>query len=184
MTRDLQILHKKSQHRLNLEIIDKSVGSAKFLNKRLIVRGIAIKNQKILVVYPKNNQLYGTPGGGVDKGESLEEALRREMLEEVGAERIEIIDYIGKMTGYRKSFHLDSAFIPEHHFYLIKIKKYGQQKLMPYEKKLELQYDFIDIDDVIKSNEKALKTRNLKFMDFYFNQTILLKEIRKLFFNH
>jgi len=52
---------------------------------RVRVAGILIKNGKLLLVaHNKNNNVYWLlPGGGVDFGESLTEALEREFLEEL-----------------------------------------------------------------------------------------------------
>jgi ADP-ribose pyrophosphatase YjhB (NUDIX family) len=180
----IKVIHNRSNHKIDIEIIDQSLKNYDKIEKRMIVRGIVIKNNQILVVYPKNECIYGTPGGGVDLGESLEDALRREMREEVGAKDIQIIEYLGTMKAYRKSFNEDTIFMPKHHFFLVKIKAYGDQDLMPYEKALDLQYKFMNIDEVIQSNEHSLDKRNLKYADFYSNQTIVLKTIKQLYFNN
>ena len=55
-------------------------------NIRIRAAGILVKDGKILLVrHEKNNRSYWLiPGGGVDFGESVEEALIREYQEEVG----------------------------------------------------------------------------------------------------
>lgn len=56
------------------------------LEKRFKVasRGFVIKNNKIAILYSRKYNAYITPGGGVEKGESLEEACIREVKEETG----------------------------------------------------------------------------------------------------
>lgn len=55
------------------------------------VRGIIIKNGEILLIHRfKQGDVYWVvPGGGVEEGETLEEALRREMKEETGLDVVE-----------------------------------------------------------------------------------------------
>lgn len=45
--------------------------------------GIILKNSKVLLI-KYTDGIYDIPGGGVEKGENLEKALRREIFEEVG----------------------------------------------------------------------------------------------------
>ena len=59
---------------------------------RVRVCGICIENEKILLVCHKGlgreGELWGPPGGGLNFGETLEDCLKREFLEETGLEII------------------------------------------------------------------------------------------------
>ncbi len=176
----MKIINHSSDMMIDMEIIDKKIDLNHKATYRDVVRGIVISGNKILVVYPKDELIYGTPGGGIETNESKEEALKREMLEEVGATQLEIIAYLGKITSYRKKFDEDLNFIPTHHLYLVDIKSWGNQSLIAYEIALGLSYNFMDIDEVIETNEQALLKREQKYLDFYTNQTVLFKTIKKL----
>lgn len=63
------------------------------------VAGILIKNNKVLVVEMDNNGFYCLPGGYVEVGETTEDALKREFLEETGKE-VKINKYLGMVENY------------------------------------------------------------------------------------
>ncbi len=53
---------------------------------RHTIRGLIIKDRKILLVTGHGADFYWTPGGGVEIGEIPEETLHREIKEELGVE--------------------------------------------------------------------------------------------------
>lgn len=78
------------------------------LNKEIIVRQavrsvIRRQDKKIAMVYSSKFDTYKIPGGGIEKGESLHDALKREALEETGLE-ISVILPLGLVTELRTDF--------------------------------------------------------------------------------
>ena len=51
---------------------------------RHTVRAIIIKNRSVLLVTGHDADFYWTPGGGVEDGETIVDALHREIKEELG----------------------------------------------------------------------------------------------------
>lgn len=51
---------------------------------RHTIRGLIIKDRKVLLVTGHGADFYWTPGGGIEVGETSEQALRREIYEELG----------------------------------------------------------------------------------------------------
>ncbi len=80
------------------------------LTPRIGVRAILNHQGNYLLIHNKTIDLYTLPGGGVMAGETLEDALKREVLEETGF-KIKTIKKTLKLTEY----YYDSLWV--HHFY-------------------------------------------------------------------
>ena len=61
---------------------------------------------KIALMHVSNHDYYKLPGGGIDAGEDVITALRRELLEEVGASSIEIVSEVGQINEYRDDWEM------------------------------------------------------------------------------
>jgi 8-oxo-dGTP pyrophosphatase MutT (NUDIX family) len=90
------------------------------LRLREAVRGIVVDpDHRVLLVkyvFPSGAERWGTPGGGLDPGETHEDGLRRELYEELGLvdppigshvwNRVHIIPMVSGHDGQRDRFHL------------------------------------------------------------------------------
>ena len=72
--------------------------------------------------------LIETSGGGVEKGEDLDHAIRRELKEELGAE-VEILCPIGTVSDYYNLIHRHNI----NHYCLCRALAFGEKHLMPDE---------------------------------------------------
>ena len=72
--------------------------------------------------------LIESSGGGVEPGESLEEAIRRELREELGAE-VELLGCLGLVSDYYNLIHRHNL----NHYYLCRVRAWGEKHLMPDE---------------------------------------------------
>lgn len=63
----------------------------------MVVCGVAVRDDKVLLIRSRRHGV-ATPGGKVKPGESPEEALRREMLEETGMSVTRVVSLLGSET--------------------------------------------------------------------------------------
>ena len=96
------------------------IGDAEKLNSNYELRKSARailrnKDGDIAIQYLQNYTFHKLPGGGVEIGEDLKEAVIREVEEEVGC-KCEISDTLGMVIEYRNKYnllHISYAFVAE-----------------------------------------------------------------------
>lgn len=86
---------------------------------------VSRNNGQEMVLVQAPNGAYFLPGGEIENNETKEEAINREMIEELGVE-VEIGWYIGEAQEYFYSRHRDTYFFNPGYFYSAKSwKKIG-----------------------------------------------------------
>ncbi len=131
-------------------------------NQKLNIRACAIiiHDNKLLVHNNVNESHVALVGGRVKIGESSEQTIRREIMEEMG-KKIEIIEYVSTIENF---FEADDMPYHEIMFvYRVDFKNEEDKKIIEtihnVEGEDELRYDWIDLD---KIDEYPLKPDILK----------------------
>lgn len=95
---------------------------------RKIARAVVLdENGNILILQVKRNDIFGsytyleTPGGGVEENETIRNAVKREIEEEIGAE-VKIIKKIGVVIDFYNLLNRQN----ENHYFLVKVIKRTQ----------------------------------------------------------
>jgi 8-oxo-dGTP diphosphatase len=130
------------------------------------------KDNKIALLHVSRHGYHKLPGGGIEEGEDIYEALRREMLEEAGVE-IEITGEIGIIIEYRNEFGVLQIS------YCYKSKVIGELGVPQYTDK-EKEEGFILEWKTIDEAIELLKTDNPDNYEGRFNvkrELEILKEI-------
>ena len=120
---------------LNLELQDTEWPLRGIDHDRQIVRAIVVDDEGYLYfVRAFREDAFGkatlieTSGGGVEPGEALTDAIRRELKEELGAE-VEVLAEIGIVSDYYNLIHRHNI----NHYYLCRALSFGEKHLMPDE---------------------------------------------------
>ena len=96
-----------------------------------------------------------TSGGGVESGEDLSQAIKRELKEELGAE-VEVICKIGVVSDYYNLIHRHNI----NNFYLCRIISFGEKNLTEDEiNYFHLSTLRLTYDEAVKEYEKNLDSR-------------------------
>lgn len=78
------------------------MGTAK--NFHIGIKAIIVQARKVLVVFDPRFHGYDLPGGKIDIGEGIEEALKRELNEELGLKKFEMGEllHVFERTDYKE----------------------------------------------------------------------------------
>ena len=148
---------------------------------RTAVRAVVIRKKKLLMVYSPVNGDYKFPGGGVDRSENHETALKREVSEECGMKVIRILREIGCIVEYAIPMKTEfDVFKMTSSYYLCEVDAtIKEQRLDRYEAELGFQPVWIDIDAAIQTNKTVLKTKMKKPPKWTAREVFMLEFIRE-----
>ncbi len=122
--------------------------------RRTAARAIIKRGKQYLLIYSKYGD-YKFPGGGVKKGESLEEAMIREVKEETGFQVIrETVGFYGKVLELRKGCPEDILEMESHYFFCEVKENAGDRKLDEYEKEYDYQVIWCTLNEAIAKNKQ------------------------------
>jgi len=132
--------------------------------QRIAVYGIYIKDNKILLVKPTWNDKWDLPGGGIDKGQTKIQGLKKEFVVETG---MEILDFDEKsFLEIETKFYaddLDIYFDSISYFYKINELSKSNSNLMDHEEISEVKYFTLDEIKQIRITDKHMKAINYFF---------------------
>lgn len=169
---------EKSDFVLSHVMTDQDAQSLTQTEQREGVRAICIKDNKLLVIYEDTQEVYGTPGGGIEVNESHHQALTRELKEEVGATTLTIQSYLGYIKEQRIGKEKNVLFCPTQHYYLVDIESFGDTALTDKESAKKLKHTFLPLDTIIHKNNSHL-TSDETYSYFYFFQNELFKLLKQ-----
>ncbi len=118
-------------------------------------RCITVKDGRVAMVHSLKYNYYKFPDGGIEAGESREEALAREALEEAGLVIIpESIKEYGRVRRVDKLNWLDAdLFIQDNYYYLCEAEdELKPQNLDDYEADERFTFKWVEPDTAIEAN--------------------------------
>ena len=143
------------------KFIDDQYEKREITHTRTTVRAVLLnEHNEIALIKVKGNDIFGIrdyyelPGGGKKRKETLLEALRREIIEEVGCS-IKDIEEIGRVIDFYNLINRKN----DNHYYLAKIdRNITPPSLEDYEKEIFQEIIFVPIHKAIEMYKTKLNT--------------------------
>lgn len=166
-----------------VKITDKDFGIEEKINSdiptvRMASRGIIVNDEgKIAVIYKKNKNEYKLPGGGIEDGENVKEAFKRECEEEI-ASQVEITNFIGTTEEYKSQENFKQlSFVFEGK----KIIELNNTNFTEQEKNEGTSYMWLDKLDALEKMRCSLKSlRSSEYDNVYRTRFMVLRDIKIL----
>lgn len=115
-------------------------------NLRTAARGLVVSGNKLALLFVSKFNYYKLPGGGIEQGESIEQAFIREVMEEVGC-KVNNVKQYGKIIEYRDQFNLKQIS------YVLTgevVGEIGSNNLEPSEIDEGFELDWVPIESAIE----------------------------------
>jgi 8-oxo-dGTP diphosphatase len=152
------------------DVGEKAVRVDKFVDRKAVRAVIFDKEGKVAIMKVEKEGAYKIPGGGVDEGESLIDALKREVEEESGAS-IKNIKELGRIVEERTVYPLRQ----ESFCYTADVVSVGKTSFTKNEKNAGFSVLWMSTNDAIKAFESVVPNKyKAKFVSK--REFIILKE--------
>ncbi|MGB4660770.1 MAG: NUDIX domain-containing protein [Mobilitalea sp.] len=124
--------------------------------KRTAARGIINDGDKYLLIFSRYGD-YKFPGGGVEKGEELENTLIREVAEETGYQVIKNSTEKYCKVFERRKGEYDDILEMESHYFRCKVEEVvGSRNLDEYEEEYDYQIVWMTLPEAIEKNNAVI----------------------------
>lgn len=119
--------------------------------------GIVIRGKTIAMCYVDKHRAYVIPGGGIESGETMEQAVIREMHEETGLRIIpESIREYGYIHVVRKGIH-EPVYVQDSYCFLCRAEdEFDEVSLTENEFKNGYHFDFVNPYEILQENSDRL----------------------------
>ena len=149
--------------------------------RRHAARGIVLREEKILLLFTERYNDFSLPGGGIDEGEEITVALKRELEEETGAQEVQIKQHYGFIEEYRPHWkpEYDLMHMTSHFFVCDVAAELAGARMESHEIANGMRPLWIPVSEAISHNHQVMSRREKTMGQSIQRETFMLEKISR-----
>src|SRR5690554_187428 len=125
--------------KIGTTIIEEGITDLSSLKERKTIRAVIYENEKVCLLYSGLFNDYTFPGGGLKENELHTDALKRELKEEVGANKVNVVKPLGYTEEIRYGLNKNNSTYKQlSYYYLCEIDEVTKPDYVGREKEQQL----------------------------------------------
>lgn len=147
-------------------------------NVAMVIVSSDYPSEKKIFVAQRNDlvDIWQFPQGGIDKGEEVQEALFRELEEEIGTNKAEIVAEYPEWISYDFPSHIAEKMTPykgqRQRYFLLKLSKNAQINLETEHPEFN-DFKFVTVEEVLKITAHFKKPVYEKVINYFKDEGLL-----------
>lgn len=149
--------------------------------RRHAARGIVLREEKILLLFTERYNDFSLPGGGIDEGEEITVALKRELEEETGAQDVQVKDHYGFIEEYRPYWkpEYDLMHMTSHFFVCDVAAELADVRMESYEIANGMKPMWVCVSEAMHHNRQVMGRREKTMGQSIQRETFMLEKISR-----
>lgn len=149
--------------------------------RRHAARGIVLREEKILLLFTERYNDFSLPGGGIDEGEEITVALKRELEEETGARDVQVKEHYGFIEEYRPHWkpEYDLMHMTSHFFVCDVAAELADVRMESYEIANGMKPVWVSVFDAMHHNRQVMGRREKTMGQSIQRETFMLEKISR-----
>lgn len=149
--------------------------------RRHAARGIVLREGRILLLFTERYNDFSLPGGGVNEGEDIQAALKRELEEETGARDVQVQAHYGFIEEYRPHWKpgYDLMHMTSHFFICDVAPELADARMERHEIANGMKPVWIDIFEAMHHNRQVMTRQEQTMGQSIQRETFMLEKISR-----